>query len=253
MEFMRKAVQRFEVQLPEKPDAKIEAHKDLILRWSNPTTSVKDGSLGVFCQEGRPVVYVELQLHNAQRMIHEFARLTPDPVKVQRKDGPIVWMPEGKGWSDFKPLASSEKPSEKPTVRLTQMRRLAKKFRVVDHFGWNDKDIQVQNLRLMPTPAYRYGKTGDVVDGAVFVFSQGTNPEAILTLEAHGEGEDAAWRYVLTPSSIYQLQAYIGDELVWDKPRYIRFGTQRGPYFAFPYVRHPEDDNLKGAFPKDKK
>lgn len=251
LNFMRQAVQRFEVDITSKPDAVILPQKELILRWSNPTTTVKDGGLGVFCQDGRPVVYVELQLHGGKGMIHEFARLTKDPVRVRRPDRNLtIWEPGEDSWSDFQPFPDSGKPVKSATLRLTQMRQLAKRFRLVDHFGNNEKELQVQELRLMPSPVYRYGDTADVIDGAVFVFAQGTNPEAILTLETYRDGDSTAFRYVFTPSTIYQVQAFLGDELVWDKPRYMRYGTQKGPYYAYPYIRHPDDDDLKGAFPK---
>lgn len=251
MEYMRQAVQRFAVTIKDQPDSKIEPQKELILRWSNPTTNVKDGSLGVFTHEGRPVVFVELQLHNARTMINEFARLTPARVEVRSAhDEVLVWSPGEEHWSDFEPLPDGPQPADREPLRLIQMKRLAEGFRVVDHFG--SKEIVIQDLRLMATPAYRYGGMEDVIDGAVFVFAQGTNPEAILTIEAYRDGDETGWRYAFTPSTIYELDVYVGEKVVWNKPRYMNFGTTRGPYYAFPYRRHPDDDDLQGAFPKPK-
>ena len=61
------------------------------------------------------------------------------------------------------------------------MRDLAKEFtaRQTDR-----KDID-RDLRLLAQPIYRYEKTeGDLIDGGLFAFVLGTDPEAFLMIEA---------------------------------------------------------------------
>ena len=63
------------------------------------------------------------------------------------------------------------------------MRDLAREF------SGTTQDLEEHRweLRLLPQPLYRYESTDpDVLDGAVFAFvtSAGTDPEAILVLEA---------------------------------------------------------------------
>ena len=224
---------------------------------------MKDGGVGVFCLNDRPVVFVELQLHRAELMINEFARLTPEPVEVTMPHNKrLIWKPAADiAWSDFNELEDIAKPSEKKPLRLTQMRRIAEKFSVVDHFGHSKEVMQKIDLRLMTSPVYRYGRgfrkdeeesekaKPEIIDGAVFIFAQGTNPEAVLTIEAFRKGEEIGWRYCFTPSTVYEIIASFEGDEVWRKPRYQNFCRTYGPYFACPYRRHPDDDKLAGAFP----
>ncbi len=50
---------------------------------------------------------------------------------------------------------------------------------------------------LLPQPVYRYSdpNTG-LIDGSLFLFAIGTNPEVFLFVECHGkDGEPRAWQY----------------------------------------------------------
>ena len=101
-------------------------------------------------------------------------------------------MPE-EGWFEWIILDDAPAPADTPERRLIQMRQMAQRFTVFDEFGWRDDDIERYELRLMSRPVYRYEQS-DVMDGALFVFAQGTNPEATMLIEAYGAGDNAAWR-----------------------------------------------------------
>ena len=78
------------------------------------------------------------------------------------------------------------------------MRALARDFSAETQ---DDKE-QHWDLRLLPQPLYRYESTDpDVLDGAVFAFvtSAGTDPEAILVLEARkpAGGGEPVWHYAV--------------------------------------------------------
>jgi hypothetical protein len=61
-----------------------------------------------------------------------------------------------------------------------------------------DPDGTRWDLRLLRQPLYRYNDDrGDLVDGAVFCFAQGTNPDVIVVLEARREDNDLVWQYGL--------------------------------------------------------
>jgi hypothetical protein len=248
MEFMLKALGRYEVVYPGDPPKVSRLHAKSLLRWSNPLTVVKDGGLAVFTRGGRPDVVVELQLHGEQTMIHEFSPILYDGMEL-RRDGRAVYKSDH-GWFEFRDLADAPRPADKPVLRLAQMRKLAERFTVVDNFGWTDP--QPYNLRLMPTPVYRYEEADEKIDGGMFVFAQGTNPEAVLLLEARTDGSKSGWRYGFAPTTIYELTAHLGgedDPVVWSKPPYLHFNTANGPYLAGPYPIGPDDINLTGMMP----
>jgi hypothetical protein len=248
MEFMLRALGRYEVVYPGDPPKISKLHPKSLLRWSNPLTVVKDGGLVVFTRGGRPDVVVELQLHNEQALIHEFSPILYNGMEL-RRDGRTVYKSDH-GWFKFQDLADAPRPADKPVQRLAQMRKLAERFTVIDNFGYENP--QPYNLRLMPTPVYRYEEADEKVDGGMFVFAQGTNPEAVLLLEARTVGDKLGWRYGFAPTTIYELTAHLGgeeDPVVWSKPRYIQFNMASGPYLAGPYPISPDDIDLTGMMP----
>jgi hypothetical protein len=94
------------------------------------------------------------------------------------------------------------------------MRRLAKEF------GGHevDRDGKRWELRLLPTPLYRYpsAKTG-VVDGALFALmsSAGTDPEVLLVIEAKEANGKMRWEYACGRFSDWELRVLRKDKEVW--------------------------------------
>jgi hypothetical protein len=55
----------------------------------------------------------------------------------------------------------------------------------------------------------------DLVDGALFAYVQGTDPEAILVLVAVGTATKAEWQYAFARATSGRLVVKRGDEVVW--------------------------------------
>jgi hypothetical protein len=113
-----------------------------------------------------------------------------------------------------KDLPDAAPPAATPGARLTQMRRLAQEFS-----GHSiDRDAKRWELRLLPTPMYRYptAKTG-VADGALFALmsSAGTDPEVLLLIEAREEGGKPRWEYACGRFSDWELHIIRKDKEVW--------------------------------------
>jgi hypothetical protein len=76
-----------------------------------------------------------------------------------------------------------------------------------------------EQLRLLPQPIYRYQVEREhIVDGALFAFAQGTDPEAIVTLEAVRQDGKLAWRYALTRRTVVALEVDVDGAHVWSVP-----------------------------------
>jgi hypothetical protein len=94
------------------------------------------------------------------------------------------------------------------------MRRLAQEF------GGHsiDREAKRWELRLLPTPLYRYpeAKTG-VIDGALFalVSNAGTDPEVLLLIEARQEGGKLRWEYACGRFSDWELHVERKGQEVW--------------------------------------
>jgi hypothetical protein len=78
-------------------------------------------------------------------------------------------------------------------------------------------------LRLLPQPLYRYESADpDILDGAVFAFvtSAGTDPEALLVLEARKpSGKDLpVWHYAVSRFTDTELRVKHKDKEVFTAP-----------------------------------
>ena len=75
-------------------------------------------------------------------------------------------------------------------------------------------------LRLMPRPLYRYEPTDpDLIDGALFCFAHGTDPELFLLVEARRVGGTPDIRYAFARFSDLELHAPYKGREVWSVPR----------------------------------
>jgi hypothetical protein len=253
MKFMLQALARYDVVYPGDPPQVARLHAKPLLRWTNPVTTIKDGTLAVYTRGGRPDVVVEFQVHNEQLAGHEFSPIRFEGMQL-RRDEQTVFSADG-GWFKFQDLPDAPKPADKAAQRLAQMRQIAERFTVIDVFGRFEDEVTRYNLRLMTQPVYRYEEAAEKIDGGMFVFAQGTNPEAVLLVEARQSGDKPGWRYGFAPTTTYQLTAHLGGEegpVVWSKPRYPVFDGNSGPYLAAFYPPGPEDIDLKGLLPDPK-
>ena len=110
-----------------------------------------------------------------------------------KRDDGTTWTPQSAG-VEPRTLDGAPDPAGTPNRRLIQMRGIAAKFSAQRV----DPDGSRRDLRLMRQPLYRYeGNRRDLIDGAVFCFAQGTNPDVILQLEAVRRDGEAVWQFGL--------------------------------------------------------
>lgn len=69
-------------------------------------------------------------------------------------------------------------------------------------------------------PLYRYEEPkGDLLDGALFTFVQGTDPQVLLLIEARRDDSGkASWQYALARLNGITLRAFYNDRKVWEAP-----------------------------------
>jgi hypothetical protein len=180
---------------------------------------VLDGAIFFWSgDEGRPeaalqVFKVKDQTPAGGHWVQEFVSLSPGTFTSER-DGKSAWAPRSAG-VEFKPLPGAPKPAETPAGRSRQMRALAQEFRVSDNFkdkGWSE-------LRLLTTPVARYGKDKSaIVDGALFAFALGTDPEAFLFLETRAGTTGLEWQFAFGPMGCFELKGSHQGKPVWTVP-----------------------------------
>jgi hypothetical protein len=79
-----------------------------------------------------------------------------------------------------------------------------------------DEEGKQSDLRLIAQPLLRYQpKNQSTIDGALFSFSLGTDPEVILILEARNEKDALSWQYACARYHYIDLKSYYKDKEVW--------------------------------------
>jgi hypothetical protein len=87
--------------------------------------------------------------------------------------------------------------------------------------GWKRDDTDRESLRLLPRPLYRYETSdGPIIDGAVFAFVMGTDPETLLLIEAVENADGTAWQYAFARRTSGELEGRHAGKVVWKAARY---------------------------------
>lgn len=211
-------------------DAKEPAQTLVALRWANNTRGSEDGMTLLYIHEGRPLA-VSCVYPWAKRLEHEFESLSRDRI-VAKKDGAVVWQPQQAGVT-FAGMPGAPAPDKAKAQRLRQMKSLAEKFKAT-MLGWKVDSTDREELRLLSRPLYRYEpKEGsDLIDGAVFAFVMGTDPEVILLLEAVKDKDAAKWQYAFARRTSGELEARLGEAVVWKAARFPTQNDPRQPHFT---------------------
>jgi hypothetical protein len=186
------------------------SREEPVLRFNDNVTGVVDAILFVWTRDARPEAAASFWYRKDGLQAHEFVSLSRGEVEAMR-DNSLVWNPAEAG-VQFKPIPSAPAPAETAVRRLVQMRQLAKRFAASVKSRSGDL-----RLRLMPQPMIRYApQDSGTIDGAVFSFSKGTNPEVLLLVEAIEDKSDGV-RYVYSPARMTSraCRLLLDEESVW--------------------------------------
>ena len=99
------------------------------------------------------------------------------------------------------------------------MKSLASRFSSV-LLQWRDDASDREKLRMLPQPVYRYeSEDPDLIDGAMFFFVQGTDPETVLLLEAVRSQSGLQWQFAMARRSSGSLLGQYDGRTVWEVDR----------------------------------
>ena len=161
-----------------------------LLRFSDPTRQMEDATVWKLGEKGRPKAILVLEKYSHhQYPSYELTVTSNSPPKSVRSDA-FRWNPD-RETIKWKTLKSPTPPSKRETLRGLQMKQIAHQFSVSEEF-----EGQTYQLRMLPKPLIRYADEMEkLVDGSIFVFSHGTNPELLLLVEAHKSNDDTlVWK-----------------------------------------------------------
>jgi hypothetical protein len=213
----QKEVEAYSLTVESAPKKDLELKKEPIFEWSNPTRAGhQQGAVFLWLRDGRPAALACVFTYPHHKLpgrviMHELHALDSEKLVVKR-DEYNQWKPEA-GLAR-KELGDAPAPADTPGARLLQMRKLAQEFT-----GQSvDKDAKQWELRLLPTPLYRYpaAKSG-VIDGALFamVSNAGTDPEVLLLIEAREVQGKPRWEFACGRFSDWELHVKRGDKEVF--------------------------------------
>lgn len=221
--YMQSSGGGYEVTVGEKGTATFQ--KEPVLRFSNPVSGVVDGGLFVWKDESqRPVAVAQLFIcpGTEKLWLHEFQSIATVPMKFEYRRR-TAWAPKSPGIK-FESIKNVGEPAKSAESRLVQMRQIARRFSVKDDFAGATAD----DLRLLSTPLTRYSNE-NVLDGAIFTYAHGTDPELLIIIEAQKPSLEKSqtqsptkaaleWRVALAPMTAYAITAKLDGMEFWSVP-----------------------------------
>jgi hypothetical protein len=202
-----------------------------VLRWTNPGTGRIYGDLYLWTANGRPEVVMSLfKTWDPPDGFHtEMHSVSLDELEAER-DGMRFWQPTKPGIT-LRDVPDAPQPADTPVRRLSQMRTLAADFSAVLTDFRRNNSGERQALRMLTQQIYRYQSTaGDLIDGAIFAFVMGTDPEAFLLLEARRAKDAVRWQFGLARMNNDSLAVMHHETEVWSIHRADLKGRMRDPY-----------------------
>ncbi|HJS08037.1 MAG TPA: hypothetical protein VJ809_10275 [Pirellulales bacterium] len=202
-----------------------------LFRFSDQARLLPDGSVWGWGTAGRPVMMVEFRTYDRTPGEWGYDLTATSDVQFSADvTGHGRWAPRK---SDFKLLPAGDiaPPAKTEAARLRQMKQFARSLNASEL--WKG---QRSELRLLPTEVHRYSDAASgIVDGAAFIIVVGSNPEAILLVEAHrAESNPSApgtWKYGLARMSAAEMTFRLGDSEVWKVPE--DHGGPAASYYSF--------------------
>lgn len=214
------------------PDELLELRPEPLMYWTNPTRFRCFGGIYVWTRNDRPLAFCGIYVfgeNEGVKVSREFHTLTEEALEAQF-EGERIWAPANSG-IEFLPLPDAGQPAETAAARLRQMKAIASQFAITI----SKQNTPSETLRVLPRPIYRYADAdGGVVDGALIAFVQGTDPEAILLIEAHSNDDDVQWHYTIARCTAWGVTARLGGATVFEVPPYYGSGQHpiSSPFFC---------------------
>ena len=187
-----------------------------LFRWQNPISGA-DGAIFVWTSGGRPMVLCKTHVNDKTRgYIHSTVSIARERF-VLKRDGATQWTTPEPGVS-FQTVSDAAAPANTENARLVQMRGIARRYRMLS--VWGQEESGEWDLRLLPTPMMRYASPeAGVIDGALFGYAQGTNPEALVLVEAIRTEQGTEWQSAPARLSGYAIRGWFDGKQVLDTQR----------------------------------
>ena len=225
LEKMRQIAARFTVKAGEGEAVRtVPLRESPILRFNDPAREFHDATLWAWGDKGRPVCLLAIEQYKDSWF--ECISLTDEPLLAETKE--LKWQPKPPGIA-LQLFPDAPKPAKDAPRRLAQTKTLLGKL-TVHEIGRTGSRYE---LRLMTTPLYRYADPeGDLLDGAIFAFAYGTNPELLAIIEARGPADAAKWHIAFARCGTAEPRVMLADMELFHLP-YARQTKPTDAYWNF--------------------
>lgn len=216
---MQKIAESFEITLPSKGMARSgKLQSTPVLRYADPTRQNDEATLWIWLERDRPVALLAVEYYpkppHGPRWLYEVSSLSPEKISV-RYGAEVRWTAREPG-QDRQKLSDAPEPAATSATRQIQLKQLRQRFTAHEK---TPVEGRIQ-LRPLPNPLYRYQDTATgLFDGAVFAFTNGTNPEVLLILEVSRQKVDGPfeWTYAFGQMTGGEVYATLDDREVWTR------------------------------------
>jgi hypothetical protein len=190
----------------------------MVHRWTNDARDPRgQGLVNLWLYQGRPVAAASIYPWDG-RLIHELESLSRQPFAMRRNRS-VAWKPET--GIEFRPIPNAAAPAPEPAARLREMKQLADQFTAI-MLGWKEDDSDRETLRRLPREFYRYRpETSELLDGAIFGYVLGTDPEVLLLIEAVLQNGEYEWQYAFVRLTSGGLEGRHLEQVVWTADKHV--------------------------------
>jgi hypothetical protein len=234
LKLMEQEVAEFAVKAPGAAPASIRFAAKPLLRYSDPTRGLTEGNVLMDAtvwrlgEQGRPRALVTQEIYRVSAtegvLSFEFLSWSPEPFSMQHRHEPDIQWEATDSALKLAPMPGAPLPAATAPARLLQLRQLAKRFTVRETL-LNGDHVE---CRLMPQPIDRYqAPDQSLVDGALFTFANGTNPEVGVVFESDGK----QWTYGVVRLTAAEASVLLDDREVVRFPM-PTFQTRQGNYVS---------------------
>jgi hypothetical protein len=190
---------------------------DPVLLYTDATRKQNESALWLWGAPGRPAAIMAIEFYpqhvKGPQWLYEIASLAHRRIAAKHESG-LNWSAERPGFSPAE-LPDAPPPADQPARRLSQMKQLLRRF-TAHETATIEGRIE---LRSLANPLHRYADPdSSLIDGAIFAFANGTNPEVFVLLEAHAvTGGPAVWKYSLAQMTGEKVSVNVDGREVWTR------------------------------------
>jgi hypothetical protein len=201
----------------ERADSTVKLVGEPILKYTDNTRKNRESSLWIWSSGGRPVAVLGVEFYAdppmGPRWLFEIASLSENRIAAQHAPD-LDWTAKAPGLA-WTPVAGAGAPADSALRRLAQMKTILRSFTAHESAVIEGRI----ELRPLTSPLVRYAEPdAGILDGAIFAFANGTNPEVLVVVEAYAaKDSERRWRYALAQMTGAAVAVELDGKEIWQR------------------------------------